>query len=370
MHLRHFVTLLLITLLLTGVVAPGFRIAPAAAEEAERSEWWLSAEATTDKSSEPAAPQIAMVVRRLKPKTGAMAVAWSPDGKLLATMGGLRGRITLWDPQTGKMVWDVVGDRTGSEALAFSNDGRLLLTTVAKTGSEDQDAALTLWDVATGTVAGRVAGYYPNKGPVANFARHISLDRAHGLLALIASDNPGEPVGIYDMKDWALQGTVAVAKDTPEAVAFGPDGTLAVGTIGGQIALFDARTRTLKRIIDSGPTGVESLAYSPDGRYVVSGAFYGSDPIRVWSATDGTLVRSYEAELSNVNGLAWSPDGRYVASASFDRALRLWPFTSDGPGQIVATFKGGAWSVAVSPDGRFLAGGSSEADVVIAEIKQ
>jgi WD40 repeat protein len=370
MHLRHFVTLLLITLLLTGVVAPGFRIAPAAAEEAERSEWWLSAEATTDKSSEPAAPQIAMVVRRLKPKTGAMAVAWSPDGKLLATMGGLRGRITLWDPQTGKMVWDVVGDRIGSEALAFSNDGRLLLTTVAKAGPEDQDAALTLWDVATGAVAGRVAGYYPNKGPVANSARTISLDRAHGLLALIASHGPGEPVGIYDMKDWALQGTVAVAKDTPEAVAFGPDGTLAVGTIGGQIALFDARTRTLKRVIDTGPTGVESLAYSPDGRYVVSGAFYGPDPIRVWSTTDGGPVRSYTAQLSGVHGLSWSADGRYIASASFNGPIWLWSYASSASGQAMEAFDSGAWSVAFSPDGRLLAAGSSQDDVIIAEIKQ
>jgi WD40 repeat protein len=363
MHLRVVIELLLVT-----VVTAALQRAHLAAEEAQRREWLFAAEATADKAGEPTVAQIAKVVRRLKPKTGATIVAWSPDGKLLATMGGVRGRITLWDPQTGKIIWDVVGDRTGSEALAFSNDGRLLLTTIATAGPEDQNAALTLWDVATGTVAGRVAGLFPNEGGVANFARHISLDRAHGLLVVIASHGPGKPVGIYDMRDWALKGTVAVTDDTAEAIALGSDRTLAVGTIGGQIALFDARTRMLKRVIDAGPAGINALAYSPDGRYVVSGALYGPDPIRIWSTSDGKLVRSYRAELSGVHGLAWSSDGRYIASASFNNQIRLWSVTGDA-GQIVETFENGAWSVAFSPDGKLLAAGSSQDDAIIAEIK-
>jgi WD40 repeat protein len=325
--------------------------------------------ATPDGEAIAKAPQpIARVIQHLRPRTGVMAVAWSPDGKLLATMGGLQERIALWDPRSGKMLWEKVGDVGGGEALAFSNDGRLLLAPAAKAGPEDDHTTLTLWDVATGTVAGHVAGPYPNEGVAWNFARKMALDRERGLMAVIAVSDPGSPVGIYDTHDWMLKGTVAVEKEWPKVVAFGPGSALAVGMVSSKIALFDARTRAIKRTIDV-HRSIRSLAYSPDGKFVVSGVADAPDPIQIWSTADGTLVRSYAGNRAEVVGLAWSPDGRYVASASYDRTIRLWPAATDGPGEIVATLSSGVSCVAFSPDGAFLAGGSSEDDAIVAEIK-
>jgi WD40 repeat protein len=72
----------------------------------------------------------------------AVAVAWSPDGTMLASSGG-EGVVKLWNAKTGKELASLQGPVTGKgHSLAFSPDGTLL----ASVGSEEH--ALRLWDVA------------------------------------------------------------------------------------------------------------------------------------------------------------------------------------------------------------------------------
>ena len=76
------------------------------------------------------------------------AIAFSPDGRMLAT-GGVDPLVHLWDVRTGKLIRELEQDVGGAVcSLEFSPDGRIL----AVSGGE---AVASLWDVATGPRSAR-----------------------------------------------------------------------------------------------------------------------------------------------------------------------------------------------------------------------
>jgi WD40 repeat protein len=329
---------------------------------------------------------VAHVLRTLQQKSWITSLVWSPDGKRLATTGILSPDITVWNPETGEIVRRLTRQRGYGESLAFIDGGRYLLTSAAM---DTPGVALSLWDLNTGEITREIDGLFPGKGPAYNGARLFALDPEKRLGVFIPVQRPGQLIGIFDARDWTQKGTLSVPKDIPNALAISPDGKLlAVGTITGRVALFDLASRTLVRTIEAyGPheAGVASLAFSPDSRFIATGptlsifrpegperelvAHIPEDPIRIWNVTDGKLARSFKAKLGPVRSLAWSPDGKYLVSGT-DDAARLWRVDSESAGIVVTTLpRGGALSVAFSPDGKRLAV-CGQSTAVVSEIEQ
>lgn len=69
---------------------------------------------------------------------------------------------------------------------------------------------------------------------------------------------------------------------------------------------------------------VNSVAFGPDGKYIVSGSRDGK--LRLWDAASGDPVGTpLEGHTDSVLSVAFSPDGKHVASGGFDTTLRHWP---------------------------------------------
>jgi hypothetical protein len=64
------------------------------------------------------------------------------------------------------------------------------------------------------------------------------------------------------------------------------------------------------------------VAWSPDGRYALSGACDGT--LRLWEASSGKCLRTFAGHTDAVTSVSWSPDGRYALSGGQDKTLRLW----------------------------------------------
>ena len=81
----------------------------------------------------------------------------------------------------------------------------------------------------------------------------------------------------------------------------------------------------LVRTFEGHSDWVNSVAFSPDGRYALSGS--GDKTLKLWEISTGKLVRTFEGHskwLAFVSSVAFSPGGSYALSGSWDNTLKLW----------------------------------------------
>ncbi|HLA63713.1 MAG TPA: hypothetical protein VK610_04755 [Rhodothermales bacterium] len=276
---------------------------------------------------------------------GASAVAFSPDGRLVAS-GGLLGRVG--------------GHSTGRVDLFDADDGAPLAHRELH------------GDAAIGTTSG--VAFSPD-GTV--------LASANGDVYCEAECAP-DRVGLFT---WAVPGLAPlaaaslVADDLPKAVAFSPDGSALAtgysggGAPGGQLVVHDGVTLAQERTLFSDTYTTPAVAFSPDGGVLASVGTSGS--LKLWDAATGALLRQVMHGQSHAGGVpvsfAFSPDGQRIVTAGYgdDARVRVWR-TADlaplldldarvsGSGPGTGSF---FWTVvAYAPNGAYLVGGLAQRD--------
>src|SRR5579871_1657664 len=94
---------------------------------------------------------------------------------------------------------------------------------------------------------------------------------------------------------------------------------------------------------------VNSVAFSPDGRYVLTGS--NDKTARLWETATGKEIRTFRGHTANVLSVAFSPDGRYVLTGSGDKTARLWETATGKERRRFQGHAGAMFSVTFSPDG-------------------
>ena len=304
-------------------------------------------------------------------------VAWSPDGRLLASYSDYGSLITLWSADGSRLKEFRRCCTYLHNSILFLSGGRKILTPAALKSRADNRFAFTLWDVDTGAVDRNIIGLSPEENWQYNRSDAFALSPDGQSIAALTRLSPA-PVTLYSTRDWSILRKIEVTDpkyaDAPYSLAFSPDGgLLAIGVSSGKVFIFDLKQpeavpSTLH--VNRDLIGVGSMAFSPDGRFLATGTVLPSasrepSPVKVWRVTDHELIVAYSGPFASVGQLSWSVDGRYLAVAGGDHTVRVFSPTEPTREGAIVSLESAVMSVAFSPDGGSLAAAAGDAVTVL-----
>jgi len=276
------------------------------------------------------------------------AVAWSPDGTLLAVSG--YREILLHKAGGSGPEARLLGESDRIHSIVFTKDGKTL---IAAGGTPARFGEVQIWDVAT-----------------RKLARSIKLTEDTVFGASLSPDNTHVAVGCTDNSLRVLD--VATGKELQKiphhenwvlSTVYGVNGKRIVSVGRDRAAkLTDATNGQFIENVNLLRGELSAIARHPTRDFVIIGGedrtpyYYRMDRPRVMKiADDTTLIRKLEMQPGVILALAFSPDGGRIAVAGAAGEVRLYDTETGNKTGALTGHKAGIYTVAFSPDGKQIA---------------
>jgi WD40 repeat protein/CHAT domain-containing protein/tetratricopeptide (TPR) repeat protein len=273
------------------------------------------------------------------------AVAFSPDGKLVAS-AGKDGTVVLWDAATGKEKHRLEGHTDRVTSLSFSPNGKRL-------ASSSFDKTVWVWDVTAGKKETVLRGH-------GHWVNAVAFAPAGKLLATAGSD---KQVILWDAETFEEKAKLDAGFFAASALAFDGEGTLlAVGSHNGGVTLWDVASRKAGTTFET-KNAVFAVALSPDGKTLATtgGSLFALDKpgkVTLWDVAE----KKERVELVGHTAVCWrlafTRDGKRLLTAGFDKTARIWDAATGKEQLVLAGHAEPVMAVAVAADGKTAATGS------------
>lgn len=277
-------------------------------------------------------------------KRGIRAVAYSPDGKYIAT-AGLDKRVRIWRATDGHYQ-KTLGEHTSDVlCLAFSPDGKYLAS-----GSADE--TLILREVRTWK---KLKTCREHSGAVTA----VAFSRDSKWFATASADNT---VKLWKIGKWRSTATLLGHRGVVNDVCFSPDGkTLATASADKTVRLWNMYSFANYRTFDGHKQSVTTVRFHPNEKHLISAGL--DNKLIVWGLKTARPERINEHDFG-VLTMDISPDGSCIATGTANRKVWLWNFeTGENFLAYPNLHKKAITALQFSPDGRFVLTGSLDENI-------
>jgi WD40 repeat protein len=252
---------------------------------------------------------------------GATSLAFGPTDTMLFS-GGYDGTVRQWDLTTSATIRVFTGPAGTVWTLDVSPDGKLL-------AASGEDTVIHIWHLDASRASARLRGHTRNVWDV-----RFSPDGSE-----LASGGFDDTARLWDVRSGKLLHLLAGHSEAVVGVAFNLDGKiLATGGDDSTIRLWRVADGAQLRVINAGKP-VDDVSFSRDGAWLASGGHArgaigtlwhqltgsGSDgpAVHLWRTRDAALVATLP-HPDDVVFVAFSPDGRWLVTSAEDSRFRLW----------------------------------------------
>ncbi|WP_082780278.1 WD40 repeat domain-containing protein [Rufibacter sp. DG15C] len=264
------------------------------------------------------------LVKRLSQPSGVTAVTINRTPYYVAS-AGYDAKIRLWALPTGTLAKELVGHNGTVWSIDFSPNGKVL-------ASSGEDGTIKVWDVETGRLLHVLKGH----------ERNVWVVRISPLGDKVASGSFDSTIKIWDLHTGKLLKTIAGHSEAVVSMAFSHDGTILASTSDDKTTKLWATAdwRLLKTLHT--PEHAQAVDFSPNNELLVTAGrdkpalgeflqnFLGDSKynkgvsMRLWQVKTGKLLQTFSQHENDVNDVQFSPDGKWIAAGSSDRTVSLW----------------------------------------------